>query len=331
MRGRPDNTQAVSTPQTVKPVDLCQLIGHRECVQASDTLEMVHKRFAGHEYEFMLVMDGERFVGLCERKKIGMVLGARFGFAMHSRQPAQEAILPQVTTVKTNWPLSEILAVACSRPDATLYDDIVLLDESETVLGVIFSQTLVRLQNQLLQENVRQLEHQQRELNKKNDEMQGDLLLAREIQMAMLPAQMPEIAGPGSGQNLCLRFRHRYESIGAVSGDFFHLLKISDTSVGIFICDVMGHGVRSAFVTAMLRALVEEMRALGDHPGQILTSINAELMHILKPMDGLLYATAFYLVADVKNRQIRFARAGHPNPLVICRQTGEVKNAEMRR
>jgi sigma-B regulation protein RsbU (phosphoserine phosphatase) len=304
-------------------VDLRQLIGHRESVQASDTLEMVHKRFAGHEYEFMLVMDGERFVGLCERQKIGMVLGARFGFAMHSRQPAQEAILPQVTTVKTSWPLAEILAVACSRPDATVYDDIVLLDESETVLGVIFSQTLVRLQNQLLQENVQQLEHKQRELNKKNEEMQGDLLLAREIQMAMLPAQMPEIAG--SGQNLCLRFRHRYESIGAVSGDFFHLLKISETSVGIFICDVMGHGVRSAFVTAMLRALVEEMRALGDNPGQMLTSINAELMHILKPMDGLLYATAFYLVADVKNRQIRFARAGHPNPLVISRQTGEVK------
>jgi serine phosphatase RsbU (regulator of sigma subunit) len=87
----------------------------------------------------------------------------------------------------------------------------------------------------------------------------------------------------------------------------------------------MGHGVRSAFVTAVLRALVEETRTLGNKPGELLTGINAELMHILKPMDSPLYATAFYLVADIGECQIRFARAGHPNPLVMHRQTGEVK------
>lgn len=293
-------------------------------MQATDTLEMVHKRFAGHEYEFMLVMDGQRFVGLCERQKIGMILGARFGFAMHSRQPVGEAILPEVTIVQVNQPLAEILDIVCSRSDATLYDDIVLMDDDQTVLGVIFSRTLVRLQNKLLQENVQQLERKQRELNKKNEEMEGDLLLAREIQMAMLPAQIPEVAGNGSDRKWFLRSSHRFESTGVVSGDFFHILKISDSCVGVFICDVMGHGVRSAFVTAVLRALVEEMRALGDKPGELLTGINEELMHILKPMESPLYATAFYLVADIGNRQIRFAKAGHPNPLVMRRRTGEV-------
>ena len=95
--------------------------------------------------------------------------------------------------------------------------------------------------------------------------------------------------------------------------------------MGVFICDVMGHGVRSAFVTAVLRALVEEMRELGDDPGELLTRINAELMGILKPLDGPLYATAFYLVADVANGEIRFARAGHPYPLRLNRATGEVQ------
>ena len=323
--GRPDYIDDVSTSHTVEQVDLRLLVGHRECVQASDTLETVHKRFAGHEYEFMLVMEGERFVGLCERQKIGMILGARFGFAMHSQQPVREAILPQVTLVKTSQPLSEILTITCSRPDASLYDDIVLAGEAGAVLGVIFSRTLVRLQNSLLQEKVQQLEHKQRELNKKNEEMEGDLQLAREIQMAMLPAQLPEIPGVGADPKLSWRLRHRYESAGVVSGDFFHVVKISDTSVGVFICDVMGHGLRSAFVTAVLRALVEEMRTLGDNPGELLAGINAELMGILKPMDSPLYATAFYLVADVGNKKIRFAKAGHPNPLVMCRRTGEVR------
>ena len=161
-------------------------------------------------------------------------------------------------------------------------------------------------------------------MNKKNEQMEGDLQLAREIQLAMLPAQLPEVAGNGLEQGLSLRFQHRYESAGVVSGDFFHILKLSDRSVGLFICDVMGHGVRSAFVAAMLRALVEEMRQLGGNPGELLTRINAELMCILKSMDSVLYATAFYLVADVTRKQIRFAKAGHPNPLLMRRLTGEV-------
>jgi hypothetical protein len=57
--GRPDYIDDVSTSHKVEQVDLRLLVGHRECVQASDTLETVYKRFAGHEYEFMLVMDGE--------------------------------------------------------------------------------------------------------------------------------------------------------------------------------------------------------------------------------------------------------------------------------
>ena len=36
----------------------------------------------------------------------------------------------------------------------------------------------------------------------------------------------------------------------SVSGDFFEVLKLSDTSAGIFICDVMGHGVRAALVAS---------------------------------------------------------------------------------
>jgi len=40
------------------------------------------------------------------------------------------------------------------------------------------------------------------------------------------------------------------------------------------VCDVMGHGVRSALVTAMMRALVEELRALAADPGQLLTRLN---------------------------------------------------------
>jgi len=46
--------------------------------------------------------------------------------------------------------------------------------------------------------------------------------------------------------------------------------QIANERAGIFICDVMGHGVRSALVTAILRALVEELTPEANDPGELL-------------------------------------------------------------
>lgn len=301
------------------------MIGHCESVQAGETLEAVHKRFTGHQFEFMAVLDDQSFLGLCSRQEVGMLLGARYGFAIHSRRSVREILLKDITCLKVNQPLAEVLKAVSSRSDATLYDDVVLLDEAGRLMGLIFSRTLVRLQNALLLEKIGQLELKQKEINEKNEQLEGDLRVAREIQLAMLPNQYPAVSVNGHDAANALRFHHHYHPAGVVSGDFFHIMKISDHSVGIFICDVMGHGVRSAFVTAMLRALVEELRTLGNDPGALLTRVNAELKSILRPMDSAMFATAFYLVADVGEGIIRYSKAGHPNPLVLHRKTGEVK------
>ena len=308
--------------------DLRPLVAHRECIQAKDSLEVVQTRFARHQREFMAVLDGERFLGLCSRQQVGILLGARFGFAMYSRRPVSELLVPEITIVRIGQPLAEVLKITCSRPDDRLFDDVPLLDETGRFEGIIHSRTLVRRQNDLLQEKIAQLEAKQKELNEKNEQMEGDLHLAREVQIAMLPSHFPDVTAPGPAGKLSLRFSHCYESAGVVSGDFFHILKVAEGVAGIFICDVMGHGVRSAFLTATLRALVEEMRSSGDNPGELLTRVNRELMNILKPAENLLYATAFYLVADLVRGEIRYAKAGHPHPLRWSRAGGEVTSLD---
>lgn len=272
----------------------------------------------------MAVLDGERFLGLCSRQQVGILLGARFGFAMYSRRPVSELLVPEITIIRTGQPLAEVLTLTCSRPDTRLFDDVPLLDEAGHFEGIIYSRTLVRRQNELLQEKIGQLETKQKEINEKNEQMEGDLQLAREVQIAMLPSHFPDVSATGPAGKLSLHFSHRYESAGVVSGDFFHILKVADGVAGVFICDVMGHGVRSAFLTATLRALVEEMRSSGDDPAELLTRVNRELMNILKPTENLLYATAFYLVADLVRGEIRYAKAGHPHPLRCQRAGGKV-------
>ena len=162
------------------------------------------------------------------------------------------------------------------------------------------------------------------EIRERNAELEDDLHMAREIQQAFLPQQYPTFPRKASPTESALRFYSRYIPTAAVGGDFFHVLPISDTQAGVFICDVMGHGVRAALVTAIQRALVEEMLPVADDPGHFLTEINRALLSILRRARTPMFASAFYLVADVESGVVRYANAGHPRPLHIRRGAGSI-------
>lgn len=170
-----------------------------------------------------------------------------------------------------------------------------------------------------------ELARSQDELRKKNEILEDDLKMAREIQQAMLPQQYPTFPPGAAPEKSLLHFCHRYYPTGQVGGDFFNVLRLSETKAGLFICDVMGHGVRSALVTAMIRALVEELRPVAMDPGQLLTRINNDLRAILQQTGTPLFTTAFYLIVDVEKREIVYANAGHPRPLLVHRSTGAVE------
>jgi sigma-B regulation protein RsbU (phosphoserine phosphatase) len=155
-----------------------------------------------------------------------------------------------------------------------------------------------------------------------NAQMQAELDMARTLQQSLLPDKYPCFPREAPPEQSALRFEHRFHSTTALAGDFFGVLGLSDTEAGVFICDVMGHGVRSALVTAMVRALVDELAPRLRDPGQFLTEMNRKLAAILKQTDGPLYATAFYLIANPAGGQMRYANAGHPRPLHLQRRAG---------
>ena len=157
-----------------------------------------------------------------------------------------------------------------------------------------------------------------------NQQMQADLDMARKLQQSLLPDKYPSFPGAAPPGQSTLRFEHRYQSTEALAGDFFGVVALSDTAAGMFICDVMGHGVRAALVTAMVRALLDELAPVVRDPGRFLTEMNHKLAAILKQTDGPIFATAFYLIADVAAGELRYANAGHPRPLHLQRGAGQV-------
>lgn len=301
-------------PSPLPPIDLRTLVGHQHWIAAATPLEAVNSVFtAESELQFLPVLEGVRVIGICARRQVGVVLGARYGFALFSRKPVRDYLLKDSLAVRVDEPIALVLQRVFSRPAESFDDDVLLLDGAGVLIGTIFVHTLVRLQHEMLRANIQRLEEH-------NAEVERDLRMAGEVQLAMLPHQYPNFAPAEGGCEL--RFSHRYVPSNVVSGDFFTVLQITDELAGVFICDVMGHGVRAALIVAMLRALVEELRPVAHDPALMLARINHDIRMILRANEDPMFASAFYAVIQSATGAMRFSVAGHPPPIHVQRDAG---------
>jgi len=150
------------------------------------------------------------------------------------------------------------------------------------------------------------------QLQQKNQAYEEELQLAREIQQALTGKGFPDVA------NDCVHtsFSARYIPISGLAGDFFEVIQVEKDLAGVLICDVMGHGVRSALIVAMLRGLLEKQRSQAADPGAFLCGLNDGLAAILKRAGTTMFATAFYGVIDLSAQTFSYACAGHPGPII---------------
>jgi sigma-B regulation protein RsbU (phosphoserine phosphatase) len=202
-----------------------------------------------------------------------------------------------------------------------------LRDETGRVIGLqgmVWDVTEKIRAEEKIRVTTAELARSREELRGKNQTMEENLRVAAEIQLAMLPQQYPVFPPGVPPEASAFQFVHRYEAAESVSGDFFSVSQLSDTEAGVLICDVTGHGVRAALVTAMIRAISEELKPLARDPGNFLRQLNCDLCSILKNSGSTLLTTAFYAVADCRTGTLRFANAGHPKPLILRRAAGTV-------
>ena len=163
------------------------------------------------------------------------------------------------------------------------------------------------------------------EIALKTTEIQRDLQFAREFQEAFMPRSYPQVPTDPGATPLALNFHHIYRPTSSVGGDFFDVLKLDDHRAGIFIADVMGHGARSALVTAILRTLLHDLSHWSDDPAQLLELLNRRFCDILQPSKQVIFASAFYLIVDTQKGLATYASAGHPSPLLAERSRRTVR------
>jgi PAS domain S-box-containing protein len=170
-----------------------------------------------------------------------------------------------------------------------------------------------------------QLARYAEDLRAKNAQLEADIDMARDVQQVFLKQKHPTFPRDAEPGESWLRFCQCYKPAQQVGGDFFSVLPLSDTEVGVFICDVVGHGLRAALVTAIVRGLVEELTPIAADVGRFMTEINRGLLAIFRQTETPMMASAFYAVLNVAEGEMSYTHAGHPHPLHVRRSAGTVE------
>jgi sigma-B regulation protein RsbU (phosphoserine phosphatase) len=161
--------------------------------------------------------------------------------------------------------------------------------------------------------------HKENEIlvNRMKEQMELELCRASEVQRSFLAARrvvFPETPGTAGGS---IEVIHEYRPSGPVGGDFFCLLPLSETMVGVFIADVMGHGVGAALTMSALNAMARSEAARLSQPDAFLKRLNRRLREVIAREGSFEFITAFYLVIDTADGAVSYATAGHHPPLLL--------------
>jgi serine phosphatase RsbU (regulator of sigma subunit) len=142
--------------------------------------------------------------------------------------------------------------------------------------------------------------------------LEEELKLARQIQVALLPSQLPDVEGYELwGGNVPSR---------GVSGDYFKIEERAEGSELVFvIADVSGKGIAASLLTASLEALAAGPIEVGQDPAEICTKVGRRLYQRTPPAK---YATMILGILKRDSGELRYTNGGH-NPALVIRANGE--------
>ena len=136
----------------------------------------------------------------------------------------------------------------------------------------------------------------------------NELEMARQIQLAILPREIPKIQG--------LDIAARYIPMSSVAGDFYDFIVVDEKQLGILIADVSGHGLPSALIASMLQSAFAAQRAHASDPVRVLSELNRALFGKFRSH----FVTAAYIFLDLEKSSVNYAGAGHP-PMLVWRKS----------
>jgi sigma-B regulation protein RsbU (phosphoserine phosphatase) len=215
---------------------------------------------------------------------------------------ANDARVVRAKTLDGQWTQSAVAVPIISR-DRLLGGIVVessdprfFKTEQVQMLETLASQMAVTIDNaQLFQQ-----------LLAKEQKLEADFGLARDLQASMLPLSMPETRD--------FDFAAIYKPAESLGGDYYDFLWLDSDHLGLAIGDVSGKGVAAAMTMAATRSALRFAARVNSSPSQVLYHVNRRLYRDVK---NRTYVSLFYGILDIKTRWFRWSNGGHFPPVLI--------------
>jgi serine phosphatase RsbU (regulator of sigma subunit)/predicted ester cyclase len=133
--------------------------------------------------------------------------------------------------------------------------------------------------------------------------IEQELGVARRIQQASLPKEVPELEG--------WQIAPYYQPAREVGGDFYDFLDLANGHLGLVVGDATGKGVPAALVMSTTCGMLGAVARSLDSPGEVLRRVN-EALYARIPAN--MFVTCFYAILDPQRGLLRYANAGHDLP-----------------
>lgn len=143
------------------------------------------------------------------------------------------------------------------------------------------------------------------------ERLQSELRLARDMQVELLPATN-DIWRIQKKYSVTIDSFYRASS--ELGGDLWGFVEVSDTQLGVYLIDVVGHGVAAALNTFRVQALMTRLKALASDPSAFMTALNSALVDIFPTGQ---YATMFYGVLDTDADTLTWCGGAAPRPYLM--------------
>lgn len=156
------------------------------------------------------------------------------------------------------------------------------------------------------------------ELRRRNELFEKEMEIAQLVQKRFIPSKVD------STERIKVDFR--YYPHEAIGGDYFSVVPLPRNGMGVFIGDVVGHGIAASLFLSLLKASTDRVsKHYGLNPKLYLQMLNTELIDYL----DFNFITAVYGVVQFAEGSpapvFSFSNGGHPGPVLHRRSAGSAE------
>lgn len=173
---------------------------------------------------------------------------------------------------------------------------------TDVLTGIVLAQMAARQADLVRRQTIRQAE----------SNLTEQLKMAGHVQRDFLPARLPDSPN--------YRWATLFRPAEWVSGDIYDITRLDEEHVGFYLADAVGHSMPAALLTMFLKHAIVMRETKGNtyrifEPSEVISRLNVLMAQ--QGLSGCQFATICYCLLNTRTRQLKFARAGHPYPILV--------------